>query len=254
MDDLNTVLGMISNGNINYASRLRGINDAYGVLDGMTGLSDEQRDGMKDILKQEKNNTIAGATLTGITGALSLASQFADSAQGADTSMYDSQLAGMRQNRGQNFYNNTALLNAYGKQSDGFETDVKDLNKTGFQSAMSIGSSALTGATTGAMFGPWGAAIGGAIGLIGGIGADQRARNINQLNVDRINHVQDYEKQMNSVALASGADQARQTQFGIQYGSRKSMGGFLKNYTGDSSKFIHHSHCKGGTLVRIKAK
>lgn len=50
------------------------------------------------------------------------------------------------------------------------ETD-KDGNKSKTGKAASIGSTALTGASMGMMFGPWGAAIGGAIGL--GVGAYQ---------------------------------------------------------------------------------
>lgn len=231
----------------NYLAQLSDINAQLNNQ----SLTDDQR----GILKSAKRDAVMSMGLTGLQGGLQLANQFVTDSRGADTSMYDAALADMSVGRGHNTFDNTQLLNYSSTIPGGFKADVDDLNKTRLQSAMSIGSSALSGGFTGAQIGGVpGAIIGAGAGLLLGYGADARARNINAQKVNLANAAQTYENGMNTAAIQSNADIAKQTMFGTQYGQRKANGGFLKNYTQDDRQFIRHSHCKGGTLVRIKAK
>lgn len=202
-------------------------------------------------------NLIGSAGLTGALGGLSLISNNLDWAKGADLTGYQNQLAEFASHgRGQNFFDNNTLLQSYNSQPDKVKLNADMVNPTAGQSAMHIGGSALSGAMTGLQVaGPWGALVGGVVGLGSGIFSDATKRETNRVNTDIFNYNQDNEEAKNQIAFTTGADQARNTQYSQLYKTRMASGGFIRKPSISSSGYrLYHSKCKGGTLVRIKSK
>lgn len=151
--------------------------------------------------------------------------------------------------------------------------DFDDINgKTTWQKLGNVGSSVLSGATAGLTIGgPWGAAIGAGVGLLAGAGSwalgDYRAK-LQENNLASVGRVKaaDAAKQANRSYENWNANN-----YNFRYGHSLSEGGKIdrKNLTikefadrvlnnsktgTTHSAGIMRSHCKGGTMIRIKVK
>lgn len=252
---LNTILDMMPGGNDNYISRTRTLDDMLNSLGEVEGISDEQRENIANMLQKEKNATGFSGALTGMSGVLSMGNQISEMMTPADTSKYDAQLNKMSNLGKQNYFSNNSLLQSY-DQLPRFSVAASDLNPTAGESALQIGSTTLNGAITGYKVGGiYGAIIGGAAGLLGGGVADYTRRRDNAFNADSLTLEQENQRVRTQSAMNVGADQVRDMQFGTLYGGRKALGGFIRAYGERPIGYrIHHNHCKGGTLVRIKTK
>lgn len=216
-------------------------------------------DGEGQLSKPNMENTALDAIGKGFgiaQGVLELGQQWSSMATPADMAQYNAHLADMAQQRGQNFYNNSSLLQAYDSQLPKLALKADDLNPTVGQSIMGIGNSALTGAMAGLSTGnPWAALGGLVVGGVGGFLADQQGRTINRSNANIYNYRQNTERGLNQVAMNTGADQVQDEQFGNLYGTRRAMGGFIRTYNNRPVGYrVYHRKCNGGTLVRLKSK
>lgn len=204
----------------------------------------------------DRLNTAFGAGLTGLTGTLSMLGNLVNWANDEDMTQYDNRISQIGNMRDLNYYDTNSLVSAYENQPQKTAVNLEDINPTAGQSTAQIGNSTLSGAMTGLQIGgPYGAIIGGVIGLGSGIWSDAAKRKTNEINVNLRNRIQDFEYKKNQYALNSGLDRAQEYQFGRLYGSKKSTGGLLKKYESKPAEYkIFHNRCKGGTLVRIKTK
>ena len=122
--------------------------------------------------KGEKANAVASGVLTGITGATNILSNAIGDAQINDTSVYENEIANLRDFGNYNYGSFDQLANDMANRPELTQASFEDIRgmNTG-QKVGSVATSALSGAATGMQIGgPWGAAIGGAVGLLGGIG------------------------------------------------------------------------------------
>lgn len=236
------ILGMLSGGNgDDYLSQIKALKSSGSAV----------------VDKSALGSLIGNAGLTGLTGGLSLINNSLDWAKGADLTGYQNQLAEFAShNRGQNFFDNNTLLQSYNSQPDKVKLNADMVNPTFGQSMAHIGGSALSGAMTGLQIGGVpGAIIGGFAGLAAGGFSDNRKREENRVNTGIFNYNQDTEEAKNQIAFATGADQARNTQYSQLYKNRMASGGFIRKPSVSPSGYrLYHSKCKGGTLVRIKSK
>ena len=149
------------------------------MLDDLNSLEDihdevnaEYYNNFANQFKAEKANAVTSGILTGITGATNILSNAIGDAQINDTSVYDNEIADLRNYGNYNYGSFDQLTNDIANQPQLTQASYEDIRgmNTG-QKIGSVASSALSGATAGMQIGgPWGAAIGGAVGLIGGIG------------------------------------------------------------------------------------
>ena len=127
---------------------------------------------MDQALRAQQGQAIAGGITAGLTGATSILTNAFQSAQIRDTSMQQGIIDDLSRAGNYNYNNYDQLANDYSQtqfnHSFGYD-DIRGMNT--MQKVGSVGTSALQGATTGLQIGgPWGALIGGVVGLGAGLG------------------------------------------------------------------------------------
>lgn len=142
------------------------VNDDDVISDGTVDMYDRA-------LRAQQGQAIAGGIVSGLTGATSILTNAAQSAQIRDTSMQEGAIADLSRAGAYNYNNYDQLANDYAQTNFGGPnisySDIRGMN-TG-QKIGSVGTSALQGAATGLQIGgPWGALIGGVVGLGAGLG------------------------------------------------------------------------------------
>lgn len=136
-------------------------------------ISQEDFDAFNAGFKAQQGQAIAGGITAGLTGATTMLTGAMQSAQIQDTSMQEGMIDDLYRAGNYNYNNYDQLANDYAQtdfnHSFGYQ-DIRGMND--WQKAGAIGSSTLTGATTGLQIGgPWGALIGGVIGAgVGTVG------------------------------------------------------------------------------------
>lgn len=133
---------------------------------------DEFADNYESALRAQRGQAVAGGIITGLTGATTLLSNAYKDAQIRDTSMQEGIIADLNRAGNYNYNNYDQLTNDYAQTNFNPQFGYQDIRgKTKAQQIGSVGTSALSGAATGLQIGgPWGALIGGVVGLGTGIG------------------------------------------------------------------------------------
>ena len=224
-----------------------------------------------DALKAQQGQAVAGGIVTGLTGATTLLSNAFKDAQIRDTSMQEGIISDLNRAGNYNYNNYEQLANDYAQTNFNPQFGYQDIRgMTTGQQIGSVGTSTLSGAMTGLQIGgPWGALVGGVVGLGTGLGgvltgnAAARAKQ-DQLNLEaylaadasRQNFAAAHERigdnihRQNAVnAVAKGGPIKRQS---IQEYANKVL---KKNrYPNAPARSIIRSYGEGGLTVRIKVK
>lgn len=217
-------------------------------------------------------NAAIGGVMTGIGGAEQILSNAFTASRVNDVPQYDWSINQLGQ-IGNGSYNSFEELSRDYANSLFFPDiqydDIRGMN--GWQKAGNIGTSALSGATTGlTVGGPWGALIGGLIGagagaigvIAGDINAGRKEEDYRSRALlaqgDAQSNLNAAHERLTDYRFRSGVAHAVANGGNIQRG-RQTLQQFakkvLKEYnTRDSSvpDSIIHRKCKGGTMVRIK--
>lgn len=159
-------------GSYGNAARMRGLLQDQDYLD-KNKISKENAELYDDALRAQQGQAIAGGIITGLTGATTLLSNAFKDAQIRDTSMQENQIADLSRAGAYNYNNYDQLANDYAQTNFGGPnisySDIRGMTKG--QQIGSVGTSTLSGAMTGLQIGgPWGALIGGVVGLGTGLG------------------------------------------------------------------------------------
>lgn len=125
-----------------------------------------------EALRAQQGQAVAGGLVTGLTGATTLLSNAFKDAQIRDTSMQEGVIADLRQAGNYNYNNYDQLANDYAQTNFNPSFNYQDIRgMTTSQQVGSVATSTLSGAATGLQIGgPWGALIGGVVGLGTGLG------------------------------------------------------------------------------------
>ena len=140
---------------------------------------------MEQALKARQGQAVAGGIISGLTGATTLLSNAFKDAQIRDTSMQEGIISDLSRAGNYNYNNYDQLANDYAQTNFNPSFSYQDIRgmTTGEQIG-SVGTSTLSGAATGLQIGgPWGALIGGVVGLgtgLGGVIAGNNAARIKQ--------------------------------------------------------------------------
>lgn len=221
---------------------------------------DDYKD-IKRTLNSVKGNAIAGGALAGAQGVMSLANNFMSSSNIQDTSTISNQIAQNAQIGNQN-YNSFEQLAADMNTRQDVNVDYDDIRGMGgkgvtAEKAMAVGSSALSGASAGMQIGgPWGAAIGGAVGLLSGVGGvlvgDTKAR----VQQDFLNTQAQRANNISDMNFRAAGEELQERNFRSNFSNIVAHGGHIhrKKIKEPSSYSISKSYCKGGLKVSIKRK
>ena len=153
----------------NADAMLDGLDELYS--DESNDITDKQYNNFASAYNGAKMNAALNGAITGVTALGNIASNAMRSAQIADTTTQEDQIADLRNFGNYNYGTYDQLANDIANQQQIAPLSYKDIRgmSTG-QQIGAVGSSVLTGAAAGAQIGgPWGAAIGGAVGLAGGL-------------------------------------------------------------------------------------
>ena len=178
-------------GSYNNTARQRALLQDRNYLD-ENKISEENAALQDEALRAQQGQAVAGGIITGLTGATTLLSNAYKDSQIRDTSMQESQIADLSRAGAYNYNNYDQLANDYAQTNfGGPNINYQDIRgMTDGQKVGSVATSTLSGAMTGLQIGgPWGALIGGVVGLGTGLGGvfygDQDAKNKYQtLNID----------------------------------------------------------------------
>ena len=140
---------------------------------------------MDQALRAQQGQAIAGGIVTGLTGATTLLSNAYKDSQICDTSMQEGIISDLNRAGNYNYNNYDQLANDYAQTNFSPNFNYQDIRgMTKGQQIGSVGTSALSGAATGLQIGgPWGALIGGVVGLgtgLAGVASGNAAAHVKQ--------------------------------------------------------------------------
>lgn len=142
-------------------------------------------DAYDQALKANQQQAVAGGIVTGLTGATTLLSNAYKDAQIRDTTMQEGAIADLRNAGNYNYNNYDQLANDYARTDFSPNFNYQDIRgMTTGQQVGSVATSTLSGAATGLQIGgPWGALIGGVVGLgtgLAGVASGNAAAHVKQ--------------------------------------------------------------------------
>ena len=142
-----------------------------------------------DVLKSQQQQAVAGGIVTGLTGATTLLSNAYKDAQIRDTAMQEGVIADLRNAGNYNYNNYDQLANDYARTDFSPNFNYQDIRgMTTGQQVGSVATSTLSGAATGLQVGgPWGALIGGVVGLGTGLAGVATGNAAAQVKQDSLN-------------------------------------------------------------------
>ena len=220
---------------------------------------------MRPALEAQKQQAVAGGIVTGLTGATTLLSNAFKDAQIRDTSMQEGIISDLRNAGNYNYNNYEQLANDYAQTSFNPQFNYQDIRgMTDLQKAGSIGTSTLSGAMTGLQIGgPWGALIGGVVGLgagaLGVVKGDSVAQTkLNSLNLQADLAADAARQNFSAAHERIGDNTHRQNAINaVKYGG--AINRFADNALLKVPKQVEHKcggkierlYCNGGVKVRI---
>jgi hypothetical protein len=253
----------------------RNASNSLGVLNGIPigeegGISQEQYDKYSSFIKGQQGQAVAGGVMAGLGGLTNIASTAVNLGGINDTSQYQNEINDMARIGSTDYNSYDQLAMDYGRlrnsQPDFSYQDIR--GKTDLEKAGGVLSAGLAGANAGMQIGgPWGALVGGAIGLGGGaigwLTGDELARNEKsklRVNADLANtsaqmnleaageRMQDREHryQMQNVVADGGPIERKHS----SYASSRMRKPRQKEETPSSR--ITRQYCNGGVKIRIK--
>lgn len=237
-------------------------------------LRDSDRNLLQSGMRSMKGNALVGAAMTGLTGIAQLlgnASQYADI---GDTSSYQSRIGSIYDIGTANYNNFDQLANDYNEAQNSISFDKDEIRgMNAGQKWGALGSSVLSGASTGAAIGgPWGALAGGLVGagtaaygiLSGNKRAEteyaildnnaKQAASAARLNLDAAHdRVSDmnFRTSVSNFAKRGGQIERKQQTL-AEFADRVLKAQHTSDRT--HSAGIVHKKCNGGTMVRIKTR
>ena len=140
---------------------------------------------MRPALEAQKQQAVAGGIVTGLTGATTLLSNAYKDAQIRDTTMQEGVITDLRNAGNYNYNNYDQLANDYARIDFSPNFNYQDIRgMTTGQQVGSVATSTLSGAATGLQIGgPWGALVGGVVGLgtgLAGVATGNAAAHVKQ--------------------------------------------------------------------------
>ena len=257
-------------GSYDNAGRMRGLLRDRDYLS-KNGISDENARMYDAALRSQQGQAVAGGVLSGLNGATTLLTNAFQSAQIRDTAMQENQISDLSLAGNYNYQNYDQLANDYARTNFSPQFNYDDIRgmSTG-QQVGSVATSALSGAATGLQIGgPWGALIGGVVGLgtglTGVLSGNEEARNrLKALNLDaslaadasRMNFAAAHERigdnihRQNAVnAVAKGGPIRRQS---IREYAEKVLGPGARQREYRCGGSIQKVYCDGGLKIKIK--
>lgn len=216
---------------------------------------------LKSSLGSMKGSAIAGGAIAGAQGAMSLITNAMNSAQIQDTSAYSNQIAqnAMIGNQNYNSFEQLAADMGTRRDVDINYDDIRGMGGKGVtaEKAMAVGSSTLSGATTGMQIGgPWGAAIGGAVGLLSGVGGilvgDKKA----QIQQDFLNSEAQRAQAISDINFEAAGEELRDRNYRQSFSNIVAHGGHIhrRKIKEPTSYSISRNRVNGGLKVSIKRK
>ena len=155
------------------ARRRRELEEAYAANDNDSWYGREgEYNAFDSALRAQQGQAVAGGVVSGLTGATTLLSNALKDAQIRDTSMQEGIISDLSRAGNYNYNNYDQLANDYAQTRFNPSFNYQDIRgMTTGQQIGSVGTSTLSGAATGLQIGgPWGALIGGGVGLLTGLG------------------------------------------------------------------------------------
>lgn len=242
-----------------YQSAQAGLRQLNSMQDNAANKDDVNQ--LKSSLGSMKGSAIAGGAIAGAQGAMSLITNAMNSAQIQDTSAYSNQIAqnAMIGNQNYNSFEQLAADMGTRRDVDINYDDIRGMGGKGVtaEKAMAVGSSTLSGAATGMQIGgPWGAAIGGAVGLLSGVGGilvgDKKA----QIQQDFLNSEAQRAQAISDINFEAAGEELRDRNYRQSFSNIVAHGGHIhrRKIKEPTSYSISRSYCKGGLKVSIKRK
>lgn len=254
-----------------YNSAQAGLNALNNTVDG-TNFSQDEWQAAKSMLGAQKGQAAIGAGLAGLQGLTSIAGIASGMANIADTSQYQQGISGINRIGSTNYNSFDQISTDFGVLNTGHQNFDYDTIRGG-STAERVGgtlSSGLSGALTGLQIGgPWGALIGGVVGL--GAGAIGWAEGDSKADAEKIRLTAEQKVAENRAIknLNSQSSQISDYQFRSGISNRVANGGQIERKSQTLQEFanevlrnkptaathksgIIRQHCKGGTMIRIK--
>ena len=212
--------------------------------------------------------SFASKGLSLLSGASDLASNVMNASQIGDTSLYDSQINSLNSLGYSPYSSYEQALGDY-SQLGSFDVESSDIRGMNLgQKIGSVGSAALTGATAGSAFGPWGTLIGGVVGagaglggvLLGDINAEREAARLSNESYladndarrrleDRTENLTQYNFNSGIANMAERGGKIKKQQSLDEFAARvlKRPRVRYSNNTG-----VIRQRCNGGIMIRVK--
>ena len=216
-------------------------------------------------LKSQQGQSVAGGIVTGLTGATTLLSNAYKDAQIRDTTMQEGMISDLRNAGNYNYNNYDQLANDYARTDFSPNFNYQDIRgMTTGQQVGSVATSTLSGAATGLQIGgPWGALVGGVVGLgtgLAGVATGNSAAHVKQDSLNLQASLASDAAQQNFEAAHEriGDNIHRQNAVNaVKYGGAISR--FADNALLKVPKQVEHKcggkierlYCNGGVKVRI---
>lgn len=260
-------------GGSDFISQMRNAGAGLKKLNGMDGLTDEQKAKYGSGLKAKMAQGAVGAVGTALGGLTSIVGVAGDMAGLADTTAQRNMISAVGDTGRGDYGSYDQIAADYGNVQE-MQPDLDYDTIRGGSTAQRIGgtvSSALSGAAAGAQIGgPWGALAGGVIGLGAGIGSwligNAKAKTQQSIMQSQAQTAEE----LAGDRLRTASDNLAERNYGSAYANRAAGGGRIERRSAGLREFadvvmdrqrtsdrthaagIVRTHGEGGTIIRIK--